>query len=114
MRLKDIPPEQMKDHIKPDAVRLMNELYHIDMEAEGQHGKLPSDLLLWYCGHYGPQCAVFFPALQAAGGLGHGRPQLKAGRAFMETIRQIEKKNTCPQGYADLILNRNPETRLKR
>ena len=33
-----------KDHIKPDAVLLMNELYHIDMEAKGQHGKLPSNL----------------------------------------------------------------------
>ena len=31
---------ELKDRINPDAVRLMKELYHIDMEAEGQHSKL--------------------------------------------------------------------------
>ena len=35
---------ELKDHINPDAVRLMKELYHIDMEAEGQHSKLLSDI----------------------------------------------------------------------
>ena len=35
---------ERKDHINPDAVRLMKELYHIDMEAEGQHSKLLSDI----------------------------------------------------------------------
>ena len=34
----------LKDRINPDAVRLMKELYHIDMEAEGQHSKLLADL----------------------------------------------------------------------
>lgn len=35
---------ELKDRINPDAVRLMKELYHIDMEAEGQHSKLLSDI----------------------------------------------------------------------
>ena len=35
---------ELKDHIHPDAVRLMKELYHSDMEAEGQHSKLLSGL----------------------------------------------------------------------
>lgn len=35
---------ERKDHINPDAVRLMKTLYHIDMEAEGQHSKLLSEL----------------------------------------------------------------------
>ena len=35
---------ERKDRINPDAVRLMKQLYHIDMEAEGQHSKLLSDL----------------------------------------------------------------------
>ena len=35
---------ERKDRINPDAVRLMKELYRIDMEAEGQHSKLLSDL----------------------------------------------------------------------
>ena len=35
---------EQKDHINPDAVRLMKKLYHIDMEAQGQHSKLLSDL----------------------------------------------------------------------
>lgn len=35
---------ERKDRINPDAVRLMKELYHIDMVAEGQHSKLLTDL----------------------------------------------------------------------
>ena len=35
---------ELKDRINQDAVRLMKELYHIDMEAEGQCSKLLSDL----------------------------------------------------------------------
>ena len=35
---------ELKDRINPDAVRIMKELYRIDMEAEGQHSKLLSDL----------------------------------------------------------------------
>lgn len=35
---------ELKDRIDPDAVRLMKELYHIDMEAERQNSKLLPDL----------------------------------------------------------------------
>ena len=35
---------ERKDHINPDAVRLMKQVHQIDMEAEGQHSKLLSDL----------------------------------------------------------------------
>lgn len=35
---------ELKEHINPDAVRLMKSLYGIDMEANGQHSKLLSDL----------------------------------------------------------------------
>ena len=35
---------EQKDCINPDAVRLMKQIYNIDMEAEGQHSKLLSDL----------------------------------------------------------------------
>ena len=35
---------ELKGRIDPDAVRLVKELYHIDMEVEGQHSKLLSNL----------------------------------------------------------------------
>ena len=35
---------ELRERINPDAVRLMKERYHIDMEAEGQHSKLLSAL----------------------------------------------------------------------
>lgn len=35
---------ERKEQINQDAVRLMKELYDIDMEAEGQHSKLISEI----------------------------------------------------------------------
>lgn len=35
---------ELKTQINQDAVRLMREIYDIDMEAEGQHSKLISDI----------------------------------------------------------------------
>lgn len=35
---------EMKPEINQDAVRIMKELYGIDMEANGQHSKLISDI----------------------------------------------------------------------
>lgn len=62
---------ELKDRINQDAVRLMKELYHIDMEAEGQCSKLLSDLPPGGCsGDHGLQCAMPLSALQMAGGLG--------------------------------------------
>ena len=35
---------ERKNRINPDAVRLMKDVYHIDMETEGQRSKLLSEL----------------------------------------------------------------------
>ena len=35
---------ETKPQINPDALRLMKQVHHIDMEAEGQHSKLLADL----------------------------------------------------------------------
>ncbi len=34
----------LKSHINPDAVRILKEMYGIDMEAEGQHSKLIDEI----------------------------------------------------------------------
>ena len=35
---------ETKPQINPDALRLMKQVHHIDMEAEGQHSKLLLDI----------------------------------------------------------------------
>lgn len=83
----------LKDHINPDAVRLMKELYHIDMEAEGQHSKLLSDLppvdvvITMGCN---VQCPFLPCKWREDWGLDDPTGQPDA--VFMETIRQIEEK----------------------
>lgn len=83
----------LKDHINPDAVRLMKELYHIDMEAEGQHSKLLSDLppvdvvITMGCN---VQCP-FLPCRWCED-WGLDDPTGQPDAVFMETIRQIEEK----------------------
>lgn len=83
----------LKDHINPDAVRLMKELYHIDMEAEGQHSKLLSDLppvdvvITMGCN---VQCPFLSCKWREDWGLDDPTGQPDA--VFMETIRQIEEK----------------------
>ena len=84
---------ELKDHINPDAVRLMKELYHIDMEAEGQHSKLLSDLppvdVVVTMG-----CNVQCPSLpckwQEDWGLDD--PTGQPDQVFTETMRRIEEK----------------------
>ena len=44
MCLKAIPPGLTKPTINRDAVRIMKELYGIDMEANGQYSKLISEI----------------------------------------------------------------------
>ena len=84
---------ERKDHINPDAVRLMKQIYHIDMEAEGQHSKLLSDLptvdVVITMG-----CNVQCPSLpcQWREDWGLEDPTGKSDEAFLETIRQIEEK----------------------
>ena len=84
---------ELKAHINPDAVRLMKELYHIDMEAEGQHSKLLSDIppvdVVITMG-----CNVQCPFLPCSHREDWGLedPTGKSDEAFLETIRLIEQK----------------------
>ena len=84
---------ERKDHINPDAVRLMKELYHIDMEAEGQHSKLLSDIppvdVVITMG-----CNVQCPFLPCSHREDWGLedPTGKSDEAFLETICLIEQK----------------------
>lgn len=84
---------ELKDHINPDAVRLMKELYHIDMEAEGQHSKLlsglpPVDVVITM------GCNVACPSLpcQWREDWGLDDPTGQPDAVFMETIDQIKEK----------------------
>ena len=84
---------ERKDHINPDAVRLMKALYHIDMEAEGQHSKLLSDIppvdVVITMG-----CNVQCPFLPCSHREDWGLedPTGKSDEAYLETIRLIEQK----------------------
>ena len=84
---------ERKDRINPDAVRLMKELYSIDMEAEGQHSKLLSDLppvdVVITMG-----CNVQCPSLpcQWREDWGLDDPTGQPDAAFLETIHRIEEK----------------------
>ena len=84
---------ELKDHINPDAVRLMKELYHIDMEAEGQHSKLlealpPVDVVVTMV------CNVQCPFLPCKWreDWGLDDPTGQPDQVFLETIRNIEEK----------------------
>ena len=84
---------ERKDRINPDAVRLMKALYHIDMEAEGQHSKLFTDLpavdVVVTMG-----CNVQCPWLpcQWREDWGLADPTGKPDEEFLETIARIEEK----------------------
>lgn len=84
---------ERKDRIDPDAVRLMKALYHIDMEAEGQHSKLlsalpPVDVVVTM------GCNVQCPSLpcKRREDWGLDDPTGQPDRVFTETIRRIEEK----------------------
>ena len=84
---------ERKDHMNPDAVRLMKELYHIDMEAEGQHSKLlseipPVDIVVTM------GCNVQCPNLPCRWREDWGLedPTGQTDEVFMDTIRIIEEK----------------------
>ena len=84
---------ERKDRIDPDAVRLMKELYHIDMEADGQRSKLLSELppvdIVVTMG-----CNVQCPNLPCRWREDWGLedPTGKPDEAFLETIGRIEEK----------------------
>ena len=84
---------ERKNRINPDAVRLMKELYHIDMEAEGQHSKLlseipPVDVVVTM------GCNVRCPFLPCSHREDWGLedPTGKSDEVFLETIRVIAQK----------------------
>ena len=84
---------ETKPQINPDALRLMKQVHHIDMEAEGQHSKLLSDIpevdVVVTMG-----CNVKCPFLpcQWREDWGLDDPTGKPEEAFLETIRRIEEK----------------------
>ena len=84
---------ELKDRINSDAVRLMKERHHIDMEAEGQHSKLLSDLppvdVVVTMG-----CNVQCPSLPCKWreDWGLDDPTGQPDQVFAETIRRIEEK----------------------
>ena len=83
---------ELKDHINPDAVRMMKQLYGIDMEKT-QFNKLISDIpqpdVVIFMG-----CNVSCPNVPAqyAENWGLDDPSGKEDAVFAETIAQIEKK----------------------
>ena len=84
---------ETKPQINPDALRLMKQVHHIDMEAEGQHSKLLSDIpevdvvLTMGCN---VQCPFLPCRYREDWGLDD--PTGKPEEAFLETIRRIEEK----------------------
>ena len=84
---------ELKDRINPDAVRLMKERYHIDMEAEGQHSKLLEELPP-LDGVVTMGCNVQCPFLpcQWREDWGLDDPTGQPDEVFGETIRRIEEK----------------------
>ena len=84
---------ERKDHINPDAVRLMKQVHHIDMEAEGQYSKLLTDIpavdVVITMG-----CNVQCPMLpcQWREDWGLEDPTGKPDEAFLQTIQLIEEK----------------------
>ena len=82
---------ELKGCINPDALRLMKARYGIDMEAEGQHSKLLSDLPP-VDGVVTMGCNVQCPALPCAWreDWGLADPTGQPDAVFEETIRQIE------------------------
>ena len=83
---------ELKDHINPDAVRMMKQIYGIDMERT-QYNKLISDIpapdVVIFMG-----CNVSCPNVpsQYAENWGLDDPSGQSDEVFEETIRQIEKK----------------------
>ena len=84
---------ELKDHINQDAVRLMKELYHIDMEAEGQRSKL-LEALPPVDGVITMGCNVQCPSLPCKWreDWGLADPTGQPDEVFRKTICQIEQR----------------------
>ena len=82
---------ELKDHINPDAVRLMRQVHGIDME-ETQYNKLLKDIpkpdVVIFMG-----CNVKCPIVagQYVENWGLDDPSGKSDEVFLETIRMIEE-----------------------
>lgn len=83
---------ELKDHINPDAVRVMKQMHHIDME-QSQFNKLLADIpepdVAIFMG-----CNVSCPNLKAkySENWGLDDPSGKDDEAFVYTINTIEQK----------------------
>ncbi|WP_242961033.1 arsenate reductase ArsC [Anaerocolumna aminovalerica] len=83
---------QLKDHINPDAVRLMKEIYNIDMERT-QYNKLiedipnPDAVITMGCN---VNCPVLSCTIREDWGLDD--PTGKSDEEFIKVIQMIEKK----------------------
>lgn len=83
---------ELKDHINPDAVRMMKKLHNIDME-ETQYNKLITDIpqpdVVIFMG-----CNVSCPTLKGKyeENWGLDDPSGKSDEVFEEIIRRIEEK----------------------
>ena len=83
---------ELKDHINPDAVRLMKKVYGIDME-QTQYNKLITDIpapdVVIFMG-----CNVSCPNVpsQYAENCGLDDPSGQPDEVFLKTIRLIEEK----------------------
>ena len=84
---------ELKNQINQDAVRLIKEMYQIDMEAEGQHSKLLEELPP-LDGVVTMGCNVQCPFLPCKWreDWGLDDPTEQPDAVFIETIRQIEEK----------------------
>lgn len=83
---------ELKDHINPDAVRLMKEIYGIDMEAAQKNkliGEIPNPDVVITMG-----CNVDCPALpcKLREDWGLDDPTGKSDLVFEKTIQMIESK----------------------
>lgn len=84
---------EVKDHINPDAVRLMKQIYGIDMEAT-QYSKLITDLDPDISITVKMGCNVSCPVSPSdyEEDWGLEDPTGKGDEAFLKTIRTIERK----------------------
>ena len=84
---------EVKPKINQDAVRIMKELYGIDMEANGQHSKLISDIPeVDYAISMGCNVDCQFIGRNFDDNWGLDDPTGKDDEAFIYVARQIEKK----------------------
>ncbi|MGN0386106.1 MAG: arsenate reductase ArsC [Lachnospiraceae bacterium] len=84
---------ETKPRINQDAVRLMKEIYGIDMEADGQHSKLISEIpKVDMAISMGCNVGCPFIGKEFDDNWGIKDPTGKSDEEFMLVIRQIEEK----------------------